>query len=50
VVFAEYGADGGPSLFGDDEEDEAEEAVAPAPVPAKKDAPKKGAKGAGAKA
>jgi hypothetical protein len=45
VVFAEYGADGGPSLFGDDEEEES----APPPAPAKKDAPKKG-KGAGAKA
>jgi hypothetical protein len=46
VVFAEYGADGGPSLFGDDEEDEEDAA----PPPAKKDAPKKGTKGAGAKA
>jgi|HubBroStandDraft_6_1064221.scaffolds.fasta_scaffold164963_3 hypothetical protein len=49
VVFAEYGADGGPSLFGDDEEEE-EKAAAPAPPPAKKDAPKKGGKAAGAKA
>ena len=43
VVFAEYGADGGPSLFGDDEEQEA----APPPPPAKKASTKKDA---GAKA
>jgi hypothetical protein len=57
VVFAEYGAEGGPSLFGDDED--AEEAAAkddaPAPPkaptpPPKKAAPKKPGKGAGAKA
>jgi hypothetical protein len=49
VVFAEYGADGGPSLFGDDDEEEAE-APAPAAAAARKDASKKGSKAAGAKA
>lgn len=33
VIFAEYGAEGGPSLFGDDEDDEK---PAPAPQPKKK--------------
>jgi hypothetical protein len=42
VIFAEYGADGGPSLFGDMDEDEEEDAEAvkesppPPPPPAKK--------------
>ena len=38
IVFAEYGADGGPSLLGDDDED-AEPAPAPPPSK-KKSAPK----------
>ncbi len=40
IVFAEYGAEGGPSLLGDDEEDEA---PAPAPPPKKKASAPKGA-------
>jgi hypothetical protein len=41
VIFAEYGAGGGPSLFGedDDEDDDEEEAEAAAPPPAKKSKP-----------
>jgi hypothetical protein len=45
VIFAEYGADGGPSLFGDAEEEE-EAKPAPAPPPPSKKADKK--KGGGA--
>jgi hypothetical protein len=33
LIFAEYGDDGGPSLFGDDEDDEMEEEPAPLPPP-----------------
>jgi hypothetical protein len=33
LIFAEYGDDGGPSLFGDDEDDEVDEEAAPLPPP-----------------
>jgi hypothetical protein len=46
VIFAEYGAEGGPSLFGDDEEeDEAEPEPKPAPAPKKAGGTKKPAQG-----
>jgi hypothetical protein len=42
TVFEEYGDEGGPSLFGDDEDaEEADEAPAKKPLPAKKLAPAK---------
>lgn len=44
IVFAEYGAEGGPSLLGDDEEDvEEPEAKPPPPAKAKQGKPKKDA-------
>jgi hypothetical protein len=44
IVFAEYGADGGPSLLGDDEQEEAEAEAAPPPPPSKKKAKPAGTK------
>lgn len=50
VIFAEYGAEGGPSLFGDDGgEDEKDAAPAPKPAPKKADGAKKSGAGKSAK-
>jgi hypothetical protein len=48
IVFAEYGADGGPSLLGDDDEEEDEAPKAPKADAPKADAPKADAPKAGA--